>query len=241
MCCLCNLIFPLFHLCVSLFLNTDWLRLFTPHLHPSPLTYPSHLCLVCVWCGSAQIVLIGFNCASKACWLAEFRFVGIFQFVTHSGSCDAPVYGCVQLFFFVFRWLLILSKKMFLHPLFLSLSFIFHLNCIYSFRYVNPTSLVSYGNVIWSLSGSICQAGLGGQKWDEKGWMFWSISSFHIGLCWIACVVMSCFIDYAWPKYSYYCVLLCLGTVFIHFCILMNYNHKLCYLLLNLMWKTNTK
>lgn len=54
LCCLCKLIFPLFfHLYVSLFLNTDWLCLFTSHLHPSPLTFPSHLCLLCVWRGSA--------------------------------------------------------------------------------------------------------------------------------------------------------------------------------------------
>lgn len=54
-CVACVNLFSLFffHLYVSLFLNTDWLCLFTSHLHPSPLTFPSHLCLLCVWRGSA--------------------------------------------------------------------------------------------------------------------------------------------------------------------------------------------
>lgn len=160
MCCSCTF-FSLFSLhSILMFswfsLYMDWLCLFTSHLHPFLLTYLSHLCLVCVRCGSAANVLIGLYAASDACWLAEFfTFFGLLLTLGH---VLRPYLAACN--FCVIR-LLILSKKMFLHPLFLSLLYFFIFG-IFLFRYVNPTSLVSYGNVTSCCPGLWFRLDLGG-------------------------------------------------------------------------------
>lgn len=130
----------------------DWLCLFTSHLHPFLLTYLSHLCLVCVRCGSAAIVLIGLYAAPDACWLAEF----LLFLVCYS----LLVMWCAHIWLrviSVFIWLLILSNKCICTPSFSPLYFF-----IFLFRYVNPTSLVSYGNVTSFCSGLLFRLDWGG-------------------------------------------------------------------------------
>lgn len=95
-CCLCRrclslsytiFVFPCFcmwtgSVSISLFLTC------IPLLNSLPVPSVS----VCVWYGSAAIVLIGLYAASDACWLAEIHFLVLYS---HSWSCDAPIFGCV--------------------------------------------------------------------------------------------------------------------------------------------------
>lgn len=63
-----------------------------------PYLYLSHLCLVCVWRGSAMIVLIGRNAASDACWLAEI-FLNLF----------ISIYYSLLVMWCACRWLCVIS------------------------------------------------------------------------------------------------------------------------------------
>lgn len=61
------------------------------------------------------------------------------------------------------------------------------------FRCVNPTSLVSYGNVTSFCPGFTAQAGLGGASGTRTAWMFFlflTINTLRFAsmFCWFACV-----------------------------------------------------
>lgn len=79
---------PLFFFCFVLgcFWFSIWTGSLSLLLTCIPYLYLSHLRPVCVWCGSATIVLIGRNAASDACWLAEFflKFIYFYLLLTLS-------------------------------------------------------------------------------------------------------------------------------------------------------------
>lgn len=144
------------HLGILFIVHFVFLFLFTPsflswfltgsvslnsHLHPSSLPVPS-LCLVHVWCGSAAVVfwLVSMLHPTLADWLIYFLFPffpSTFSHVMHPYMAACNFCGI---------WLLILFEKCFCTPFFYSLLFVFFIFC----RYVNPTSLVSYGFVTYA-------------------------------------------------------------------------------------------